>query len=129
MKRDTTERLSRRERQILDVLHRIGRGSVGEVLGELSDPPSYSTVRTLLRIMEKKGLVTHAESRRSYVYTPAMPSHVARRSALRHVVSTFFEGSVEQAAAALLNLNDSRIDPETRRRLKRRISQARREGG
>jgi BlaI family transcriptional regulator, penicillinase repressor len=58
-----------------------------------------------------------------------MPSHVARRSALRHVVSTFFEGSVEQAAAALLNLNDSRIDPETRRRLKRRIAQARREGG
>ncbi len=126
MKRDAMQRLSRRERQILDILHRAGAATAGEVQSSLADPPSNSTVRTLLRIMERKRLVTHVERERAYVYSPAMSADVAGRSALRHLLKTFFRGSVEDAAVALLD--EAGADSETRRRLGRRIARARREG-
>ena len=128
MKHTAPRPLSRRERQILDVLHQLGRADAGQVRSALDDPPSYSTVRTLLSVMEVKGLVTHTERGRTYVYAPVTPAHVARRSALRHLVATFFGGSVEDAAVALLGLDASRADDATRRRLARRIARARREG-
>jgi len=120
--------MSRRERQILDVLHRRGSASAAEVQESLADAPSYSAIRALLRVMEEKELVTHSESGRTYVYRPAVSARAARRTALRHVVSTFFGGSVEEAAAALLDLPDTALDPEARRRLERKIASARREG-
>src|SRR5262245_57843186 len=123
---NNTQRLSRRERQILDVLHRVETASAAEVRAALEDAPTYSTVRTLLRVMEDKGLVTRGERGRAYVYSPAVPAHVARRSALRHLVTTFFGGSVEDAAVALLDLGHA--SGAARRKLSRRIAQARREG-
>ena len=128
MKSDSSPPLSRRERQILDVLHQQQSATAAAVLAALHDPPSYSAVRALLRVMESKGLVTHVEDGRTYVYRPATPVGVARRAALKHIVATFFGGSVEEAAAALLELSDKRIDSSTRRRLARQISDARREG-
>src|SRR5262245_58105495 len=119
---NNTQRLSRRERQILDVLHRVETASAAEVRAALEDAPTYSTVRTLLRVMEDKGLVTRGERGRAYVYSPAVPAHVARRSALRHLVTTFFGGS----AVALLDLGHA--SGPARRKLSRRIAQARREG-
>ncbi len=118
--------VSRRERQILDALYRLGRGSVREVQERLHDAPTYSTVRKLLEVMETKGLVTHTVRGKAYVYSPASSPVAARRSALRHLVATFFGGSAEAAAIALLE--DSRIDAETRRRLVQRIAHTRKEG-
>ncbi len=126
MKHGDIQHTSRRERQILDALHRLEQGTVSDVQAALADAPSYSTVRTLLRVMEEKGLVTHVERGRAYVYVPAIPAREARRSAFRHLVATFFKGSVEEAAVALLD--DARVDAATRRRLSRRIVQAQREG-
>src|SRR5262252_9503721 len=94
--------LSRRERQIMDILYRRGRAAASEVMADLSGEPNYSTVRTQLRVLENKGFVRHEEEGLRYVYFPAVPRHSARRSALRHLVDTFFDGSVEQAVAALL---------------------------
>src|SRR5262245_18003993 len=96
-------RASRRERQILDILHRMGPGTVGEVQAQMEDAPSYSTVRTLLGVMEEKGLVAHRARGKAYVYAPATSAKAARRSALRHLVTTFFQGSAEDAAIALLD--------------------------
>ncbi len=126
MKREQMQQVSRRERQILDLLHRLGQGTVSDVQSELTDAPSYSTVRTLLGVMERKGLVVHVERGKAYVYSPAASRRSARHSALRHLVTTFFNGSVEEAAIALLD--ETGVDAATRRRLKRRIEQARREG-
>src|SRR5918999_5788416 len=94
--------LSRRERQIMDILYRRGRATAGEVMEELSGEPSYSTVRTQLRVLETKGHVRHEEEGLRYIYTPAVARTAARKSALRHLVDTFFEGSTEKAVAALL---------------------------
>jgi predicted transcriptional regulator len=126
MSQGERERASRRERQILDILHRVGPGTVGEVLEQMADAPSYSTVRTLLRVMEEKGLVVHTERGKAYVYTPATSPKAARRLALRHLVTTFFQGSAEDAAIALLD--EAGIDAATRKRLSQRIAQAWREG-
>jgi predicted transcriptional regulator len=120
--------LSRRERQIMDVLHRRGTASVAEVRGEMADPPTYSAVRALLRVLEEKGRVTHHEVGRTYVYRPTTSPTVARRAALKHLVSTFFGGSVEEAAAALLDLPGEKLDAASRRRIARRIAEAEREG-
>src|SRR5262245_31057591 len=112
MTRSHLQGLSRRERHIMDILFRLGRASAEEVMRELSGDPSYSTVRTQLRVLEEKGHVRHEEQGRRYLYLPAVPRTAARRSALRHVVDTFFGGSVEKVVAALLGGEAARVSPE-----------------
>jgi BlaI family transcriptional regulator, penicillinase repressor len=114
--------VARRERQILDILYKLERATVGEVLAALPGKPNYSTVRAQLRVLEEKGHIRHEEHGLRYVYFPAVPRDVARRSALRHVVDTFFEGSVEQVVAALLGGAASRISPQEMERLARLIA-------
>jgi BlaI family transcriptional regulator, penicillinase repressor len=119
--------LSRRERQIMDILYKLERASVGQVLAEIAGKPSYSTVRAQLRVLEEKGHVRHEEHGLRYVYAPAVPREVARRSALRHLVETFFDGSTEKVVAALLGGEVARISPEELDRLARLISKSRKE--
>jgi predicted transcriptional regulator len=119
--------LSRRERQIMDILYKLESASVGQVLAKLADKPSYSTVRAQLRVLEEKGHVRHEEHGLRYVYAPAVPRDVARRSALRHLVETFFDGSTEKVVAALLGGEAARISPEELDRLARLISKGRKE--
>lgn len=128
MKRQTRAPLGRRERQIMDVLYKLERASVAEVLAELPEKPNYSTVRAQLRVLEEKGHLRHEEQGLRYVYLPAVPRDVARRSALRHLVDTFFEGSTEKVVAALLGGEVSRISPEELERLARMIAKDRKEG-
>src|SRR5215472_5866484 len=109
--------LSRRERQIMDILYQLERATVGEVLSRLPEKPNYSTVRAQLRVLEEKGHVRHQEEGLRYVYIPCVPREVARRSALRHLVETFFEGSTEKAVAALLGGEVSRISSDELDRL------------
>ena len=94
--------LTRRERQIMDILYKRGRATANDVLEDLPGNPHYSTVRTQLRVLEEKGHVTHEEAGVRYVYMPAVPRRAARKSALRHLVDTFFDGSAEQVVAAVL---------------------------
>jgi predicted transcriptional regulator len=119
--------LSRRERQIMDILYKVERASVGQVLSKLADKPSYSTVRAQLRVLEEKGHVRHEEHGLRYVYFPAVPRDVARRSALRHLVETFFDGSTEKVVAALLGGEVDRISPEELDRLAHLIAKGRQE--
>jgi BlaI family penicillinase repressor len=119
--------LSRRERQIMDILYKLERASVGQVLSKLADKPSYSTVRAQLRVLEEKGHVRHEEHGLRYVYVPAVPRDVARRSALRHLVETFFDGSTEKVVAALLGGEVARISSEELDRLARLIAKGRKE--
>ena len=118
---------SRRERQIMDILYKLERASVGQVLSKLADKLSYSTVRAQLRVLEEKGHVRHEEHGLRYVYVPAVPRDVARRSALRHLVETFFDGSTEKVVAALLGGEVARISPEDLDRLARLIAKSRKE--
>ncbi|MGA2097168.1 MAG: BlaI/MecI/CopY family transcriptional regulator [Candidatus Acidiferrum sp.] len=121
--------LSRRERQIMDILYKLERASVGQVLAGMSGSPSYSTVRAQLRVLEEKGHVRHEEHGLRYVYLPAIPRDVARRSALRHLVDTFFDGSTEKVVAALLGGEVARISPEEFDRLARLVAKSRKESG
>jgi BlaI family transcriptional regulator, penicillinase repressor len=120
-------RLSRRERQIMDILHRRGRATVGEVMAELSGDPAYSTVRAQLRVLEEKGEVRHEEQGLRYVYLPAASPHTIRQSALKHLLDTFFEGSPEKVVAAMLGTKRPVSDEELER-IAHLIEQARREG-
>jgi len=120
--------LSRRERQIMDILYRRGRATAGEVMEELPGEPSYSTVRAQLRVLEDKGHVNHEEEGLRYVYTPAVPRHAARKSALRHLVDTFFDGSAEQAVSALLGGEAARLSDAELERLAAMIARARKDG-
>ncbi len=120
--------LSRRERQIMDVLHRQQKATAGEVLAALPDPPSYSAVRALLRILEEKGYLRHSRQGARYVYYPRTSKETARRNALRRVVATFFQGSVAQATAALLQSRDTGLTAEELDALQEIIEQARKEG-
>ena len=117
--------LSRRERQIMDILYRRRRATAGEVMEELSGNPTYSTVRTQLRILEQKGHVRHEEQGLRYIYAPAVPRSAARRSALRHLVETFFDGSTEKTVAALLGGEASRLSEAELKRIGQLIAQAR----
>ena len=119
---------SRRERQIMDVLYKLGRATVADVLQKLPGKPHYSTVRAQLRVLEDKGHVRHEEDGVRFVYAPTVPRDVARRSALRHLVETFFEGSAEKVVAALLGAEVSRISQEELDRLARLITKDRKEG-
>lgn len=123
---DTT--LARRERQILDILFAAGRAAGPEIQAQLPDAPSYSTVRTILRVLERKGYVRHTEEGLRYVYEPAIPRETARKSALRRLLHTFFDGSAQQAVAALLDPKVARISPEELDQLAALIDKARQEG-
>jgi predicted transcriptional regulator len=120
--------LSRRERQIMDIVYRFGRATAGDVLDNLDDPPSYSAVRALLRILEEKGHLRHEQDGPRYVYLPTVSRDRARRSALKGMVKTFFDGSAEQAMAALLDLSVSKMSDEELDRLGELIENARKEG-
>ena len=120
--------LTRRERQIMDVVYARGRATVADVLEGLDDPPSYSSVRTLMRLLEEKGHVRHEEAGPRYVYIPTITREKARRTALRNVLHTFFDGSTEEAVAALLDLHDERKGPVDMARIRAMIEKAQREG-
>jgi BlaI family transcriptional regulator, penicillinase repressor len=120
--------LSRRERQIMDALHQRGRATAAEVQTALPDPPSYSAVRALLRILEEKGHIKHRRAGAHYVYVPRASRATAQRSALKRVVSTFFHGSVTQTMAALLETADTRLADSKLHQLRQIIQQARKEG-
>jgi BlaI family transcriptional regulator, penicillinase repressor len=120
--------LSRRERQIMDVLYRKGAASAAEVLENIPDPPSYSAVRALLRILEQKGHIRHEEREGKYVFMPTMRREKAKRSAIRHLVQTFFEGSPEQAMAALLDTSSSKLSDSELDRMQDLIDKARKGG-
>ena len=120
--------LSRRERQIIDVLYRRGRATAADVMADLPGEPSYSTVRTQLRVLEAKGHVRHEQDGQRYVYAPAVPRGTVRRSALKHLVETFYEGSVEQAVAALLGGEGSRLTEDQLDRIEDLIKRARKDG-
>jgi len=120
--------LTRRERHIMDVLFRLGRATADDVMKELSGNPSYSTVRTQLRVLEQKGHVRHEEVGRRFVYMPVVRRQAVRKSALRHVVDTFFDGSVEQVVAALLGGEASRLSDDELARIRDLVEKARKEG-
>lgn len=119
--------LSRREREMLDILHRFGKATGTEVREALSDPPSYSAVRSILRILEEKGHVRHFEEGKRYVYTPVEPQTSAARGALQQVVRNFFGGSLEQAVSAFLTDGEAEISSDELKRLAERIEKAREE--
>ena len=123
----THDRLTRRERQIMDILYRRGRATANEVMEELPGNTTYSTVRTQLRVLEEKGHVRHDEEGLRYVYAPAVPRHAVRRSALRHLVDTFFEGSTEKVVAALLG-DSGRLSVDELQRIAELVAKARKDG-
>jgi predicted transcriptional regulator len=120
--------LSRRERQILDILYQRGQATAAEVQAALPEPPSYSAVRALLRILEEKGHVRHEQDGPRYVYLPTVAHDNAQRSALRHILQTFFNGSAEQAISALLGDASGKMSPAELDRLARMIDTARKTG-
>jgi predicted transcriptional regulator len=117
--------LSRREREIMDALYRMGQATVGEVLEAIPEPPSYSAVRATLRVLEDKGHVRHKQDGPRYLYLPTVPQERARRAALKHLVGTFFNGSAEQAVLALLQISDGNLSQSDLERLAERVRQAR----
>jgi BlaI family penicillinase repressor len=128
MKTPPHHELSRRERQISDSLYTQGRGTAAEVQAALPDPPSYSAVRAMLRILEEKGHVRHEQDGPRYVYLPTIARDNAKRSAMRHMLQTFFDGSAEQAISALLDDASTKMSDVELDRLARMISEARRSG-
>src|SRR4029450_385428 len=120
--------LTRRERQIMDILYKRGRATANEVLEDLPGNSHYSTVRPQLRVLEEKGHVTHEEAGVKYVYMPAVPRRAARKSALRHLVDTFFDGSAEQVVAAVLGGEGARLSDEELDRIAELVDKAKKEG-
>jgi len=127
MRKDGHRNLSRRERQIMDILYARGRATAAEIHEAMPDRPSYSAVRAKLRVLEEKGHVRHEEESLRYVYLPTVARDSARRSELRRVVSTFFEGSVEQAVAALLDLSAADLETRELDRIANLIEEAKKE--
>jgi predicted transcriptional regulator len=119
--------LSRRERQILDFLYNRGKATAAEILAGLPDPPGYSAIRALLRILEEKGHVKHQQDGVRYVFLPVVPRQKARTEALKHLLETFFDGSAANAAEALVDGSAARLAPEELERLERLIAKARKE--
>jgi predicted transcriptional regulator len=120
--------LSRRERQIMDVIYREGEATATQVLASLPDPPSYSAVRAMLRVLENKGHLRHVSDGTHYVYRPTLPRERAGKPALENVIQTFFDGSAEKTVAALLDLSRSELSKNDLDRLSELIDQARTEG-
>jgi len=126
--RNNDRNLSRRERQMMDILYQRGKASAQEIMDALPDPPTYSAVRAKLRVLEEKGHVRHQEESLRYVYLPVVARESARKSALRHMVSTFFAGSVQDTVAALLDLSASKLSGADLNRIASMIEQAKKEG-
>lgn len=120
--------LTRREREIMDILHRRGRATAHDVLADLADPPSYSAVRTFLRLLEEGGHVRHELEGKSYVYTPTVARRDAQRSAINHLVETFFDGSVEEAVATLVESSKTRLSQGELERIAALVAKAKKEG-
>ena len=127
-KKSPTDDLSRRERQVMEILHRRGESTVAEIMEELPDPPTYSAVRSILRILGEKQLIQYKEDGPRYVYFPAEPTEEARDEVLEHVVRTYFGGSAEQAVTALLRISDADISDSEVERLRDTIRRARLSG-
>ena len=128
MKKKSMEILSRRERQIMDVIYQKGEASASEVRKSLPDPPSYSSVRTILRVLENKGYLKHIERDLKYVYLPTISQDKAKHSALQHMMKTFFNGSPERVMAAILDNDEIELSTEELDRIMQLIEQARKEG-
>lgn len=128
MRRALHAGLSRRERQIMDILFRRGRATAAEVMVELPNEPGYSTVRTQLRVLEQKGHVRHEQDGTRFVYAPVVPRRAARKSALRHLVETFYDGSPEKAVAALLGGEAAKLTDDQLERIADLIAKTRKEG-
>lgn len=124
----TLARLSRRERQIMEILYQRGKASASEVMDALSEPPSYSGVRAMLRVLEEKGHIKHENEGLKYVYTPIINLDRAKKSALKHLVDTFFRESPEQVVAALLDVTSKRLTREELDRMAEMIENAKKEG-
>ena len=124
----TRPSLSRREREVMDVLYRRGEATVAEVMEEMVDPPTYSAVRSILRVLEEKGHITHREDGPRYVYAPAEAREKARRAAVDHLVDTFFDGSAEQALVTLLRRSDLELSEKQMQRIAAAIAKAGEEG-
>ena len=121
-------KLSRREREVMDIVHERGNATAAQIQGNMDDPPTYSAVRSTLRILVEKGHLVRERDGARYVYSPAMPARRARRSAMRHVLRTFFGGSVEGAVATLFELRRDGLTPEEHARITEMIERAAKEG-
>jgi BlaI family transcriptional regulator, penicillinase repressor len=128
MREDRQDQMSRRERQIMDIIHRRGQATAQEVMEELPDAPGYSAVRALLRLMEEKGYLRHQKDGQRYLYRATQAREKARNSALRNLLRTFFEDSAGEAVAALLDLSASKLSKEDLDRLSQMIEKAREDG-
>ena len=126
--KNSDRNLSRRERQMMDILYQRGRATAQEIMEALPDPPTYSAVRAKLRVLEEKGHVRHQEEALRYVYLPVVARESARKSALRHMVTTFFAGSVQDTVAALLDLSASKLTTADLNRISTMIEEAKKEG-
>ena len=126
-KRDLSQ-LGRREREILDIVFRLQEASVGAVVEQMADPPAYDSVRTMLRLLERKGFVKHRQDGTKYVYRPTQSRTTARKSALSHVMATFFENSLADTMAALFDLKSDDLSDDELATLQQLIDKARREG-
>jgi BlaI family transcriptional regulator, penicillinase repressor len=120
--------LGRRERQILDVIFRLGEASVGSVLQHMPDPPAYDSVRTMIRLLERKGFLRHRREGTKYVYRPTQSQESASRSALSHLMNTFFRGSAAETMAAIFDVSSDDLTDQELERLEQLIEQARKEG-
>jgi predicted transcriptional regulator len=120
--------LTRRERQLMDALYQMGRATAAQLRERIADPPSYSAVRTFLRILEDKGHVRHEQDGPRYVYLPVVSARRAQRAAVAHLVRTFFQGSAERAMAALIDGADASLSDEEFERIERLVAAARRRG-
>jgi predicted transcriptional regulator len=128
MARNPHAKLSRRERQTMEIVYRLGEATVNDVMANLEDPPSYSAMRACMRVLEEKGHLTHRQHGPRYVYLPTVSLKQARRSALQGILRNFFNNSYEQMITTLLDDSDSGLSPEELEKLARMIEQARKEG-
>src|SRR5690349_8502684 len=128
IRKDGHRNLSRRERQIMDILYQKARATAAEIHEAIPDPPTYSAVRAKLRVLEEKGHIRHEEEALRYVYLPVVARDSARKSALRHMVTTFFAGSVEETVAALLDLSSANLKQKDLDRISNLVEQAKKEG-
>ena len=122
------EQLGRRERQILDVIYRLGEASVADVLKQLPDPPAYDSVRTMIRLLEGKGFLRHRRLGVKYIYRPTQSHESASRSALTHLMSTFFRNSASETVAAIFDLSSDQLSDDEFKRLEQLIARAKKEG-